>query len=147
MHSELNRKRRNNFVKIKTASGIATVVIIIILLAGTAFAHHSFTAEYDRTKPVTLVGKVTLMKFANPHAWLYLDVETDGKIVNWALETGAANALIRRGWRKEDLKVGTVLHVDAYQARSGQPTANVRSVTFEDGKRLFAGSSSGDEEK
>jgi hypothetical protein len=146
MPSGLNRKRKNNLMKIKTAGGIATVVVIT-LFAGTAFAHHSFTAEYDRNKPIKLVGKVTLMKFANPHAWIYLDVETDGKVVNWALETGAANALIRRGWRKEDLKVGTVLHVDAYKARSGQPTANVSSVTFEDGKKLFAGSSSGDEEK
>jgi hypothetical protein len=135
------------FMKIRTAGAIAAVGIIITLLAGTAFAHHSFTAEYDRNKPIKLVGKVTMMKFANPHAWLYLDVETDGKIVNWALETGAANALIRRGWRKEYLKIGTVLHVDAYQARSGLPTANVRSVTFEDGTKLFAGSSSGDEEK
>ena len=131
-------------MKTKTVGGIAAVVIVIMLLAESAFAHHSFSAEYDRSKPIKLVGKVTLVKFANPHAWIYIDVETNGKIVNWALETGAGNALIRRGWRKEDLKVGTVLLVDAWQARNGKPAANVSTVTFSDGKRLFAGSSNPD---
>ena len=133
-------------MKIKTVGGIATVVLVIVItwLAAPAFAHHSFTAEYDRNKPVKLVGKVTLVKFANPHAWIYIDVEADGQIVNWALETGAGNSLIRRGWRKEDLKVGTVLHVDGWAARNGKPAANVSSITFSDGKRLFAGSSNPD---
>jgi len=132
-------------MKIKFAGGIATVVIVVALLAGTAFAHHSFTAEYDRTKSVNLVGKVTLVKFANPHAWIYIDVVTNGKTVNWACETGAGNTLIRQGWKPEDLKIGTVLHVDGWQARSGHPTINVKSVTFPDGKRLFAGTSNPNE--
>ena len=127
-------------MKTRTVGGIVSVFVVISLLAGTAFAHHSFTAEYDRSKPVKLVGKVTLMKFANPHAWVYVDVDTNGKIVNWALETGSGNQLIRSGWRPEDLKIGTVLLVDGWQARSGKPVANVSSITFSDGKRLFAGS-------
>jgi len=120
---------------------IGNIGALATLTAGTVLAHHSFTAEFDQNKPVKLTGKVTEMKFSNPHSWIYIDVETNGKIVNWALETGGANALIRRGWKKTDLPAGTVLVVDGWQARNGSATANVSSVTFPDGRRLFAGSS------
>ena len=120
----------------------ATLVALTALAAGTAAAHHSFSAEFNPDKPVKLTGKVTQMKWSNPHAWIYIDVaDADGKTVNWAFEPGGANALIRRGWRKEDLPAGTVLTVEGWQARNDSPTANVSSVTFEDGRRLFAGSS------
>src|SRR5690606_38425142 len=104
--------------------------------------HHSFSAEFDANRPISLTGTVTEMKWSNPHGWIYIDVhDENGEVTNWALETSAANSLIRRGWRKDDLPPGTVLVVEGWQARNGSATANIRSVTFEDGRRLFAGTS------
>ena len=121
-------------------SGIITA--LVGLMAATAAAHHSFSAEYDSNKPIKLTGKVIEMKWSNPHAWIYINVTgKDGKAVKWAWETGGANALYRRGWRKEDLAAGTELVIDGYQARNGSTTANATSITFKDGRRLFAGSS------
>ncbi len=123
----------------KVALAIAGVTTSISL-AGTASAHHAFAAEFDRDSPVQLTGTVTEMRWANPHAWIYIDVEgEDGTVVNWALETRAANNLIRLGWRPADVPVGAVLVIEGFQARNGSPTASIASVTFEDGRRLFTG--------
>ena len=129
----------SNRMKFRILVGFLAAALAV---ASPTIAHHSFAAEFDTNKPVKLTGKLTLMKWANPHAWIYIDVVgPNGKVTNWALETSAANSLLRRGWRKEDLKVGTVLLVEGWQARNGTPTANITSVTFENGNRLFAGSS------
>ena len=125
-----------------TFRAVAAAATLALLAAGAAAAHHSFSAEFDPDRPVKFTGKVTEVKFSNPHAWIYLDVTgDDGKTVNWALEMGGANALIRRGWRREDLPAGTVLLVEGWQARNATPTANIATVTFQDGRTLFAGSS------
>ena len=105
-------------------------------------AHHAFSAQFDIEKPIELTGTVTEMKWSNPHTWIYIDVvDADGNTVNWALETPrAANMLIRNGWRRDHLPVGRVITVQGWQARNGSTTANISSVTLEDGKTLFAGS-------
>lgn len=125
-----------------TIKAAVLAATLAVLATGTVAAHHSFSAEFDPDRPVKLTGKVTEVKFSNPHAWIYVDVTgDDGKVVNWALEMGGANGLIRRGWRREDLPAGTVLVVEGWQARNATPTANISTVTFEDGRTLFAGSS------
>ena len=104
-----------------------------------AQAHHSFSAEFDIRKPITITGKVTLVRWSNPHAWIYLDVTgDDGKVVNWAFETTTANTLYRRGWKKEDLGVGTTVTIEGWLARNGTPTANAGAIMLPDGLKLFA---------
>jgi hypothetical protein len=124
---------------------VCGLVIAACLAAAPVYAHHSFAAEFDENKPI----KVTVsMLWANPHAWIYLEVAgADGKPEKWAFETGAANALFRRGWRKEDLPAGTTLVISGWLARNGTKTANAGTITFPDGRRLFAGSSNPNAEK
>jgi hypothetical protein len=121
---------------------IATATVCVLLAPVSIRAHHSFAAEFDKTKPVTLHGTVTKMQWLNPHAWLYLDVKgSDGTIVNWAIECGAPNALVRRGWRMDSLPPGTEIVVEGYLSKSGKAVANGSNLTFPDGKTLFVGSS------
>jgi hypothetical protein len=116
--------------------------ILLALGAVPALAHHSFAAEYDSTKPITLKGSVTKMEWQNPHARFYVDVTDEaGKVTNWELELGSPNGLMRRGWTRNSLKPGDTVTVEGYLAKDGSKLANARNVTLGDGRKIFAGSS------
>jgi hypothetical protein len=119
----------------------------VVLLSVTVplFAHHAFAAEFDAAKPVKFKGTVTKMEWINPHAWIHIDVKgEDGKVTSWMIEAAAPNALLRRGWTKSSLPVGTEIVVEGFQAKDGANRANGSVITFTDGKKLFVGSSAGD---
>jgi hypothetical protein len=123
---------------------VISCVTLATLLCGTAaFSHHSFAAEFDANKPVTLTGTVTKVEWMNPHTWFYIDVKgEDGKVTNWGLEMGSPNGLMRNGWNRNSMKIGDVVTVDASRAKDGSNHANARSVTLTStGQKLFAASS------
>ena len=122
-----------------------TVVAVATLLLTTAVvsAHHSFSAEFDLDKPIRLTGVVTKLEWTNPHAWFYIDVKDEsGKVTNWGWELGSPNGLLRTGWTRNSLKVGTEVTVEGSRARDGGNTANARDVIITStGQKLFAASS------
>jgi hypothetical protein len=114
----------------------------------TASGHHAFAAEFDRNKPIELTGTVTKVEWMNPHARIYVDApdpELENQVVNWDFELGSPNVLMRQGWSRNSLKEGQTVTVAGWRARNHDHVANARSVTDENGKRLFAGSSSDNE--
>ena len=105
-------------------------------------AHHSFGAEYDADKPVTLKGTVTKVEWTNPHARFYIDVKDEsGNVTNWNLELASPNGLMRQGWTRHSLNVGDVVTVTGSQAKDASKMTNARTVTLADGRKVFAGSS------
>ena len=119
---------------------LALAVTLGLLVATVpARAHHSFAAQYDRNKPVTLTGSVTRLEWMNPHVYFYMDVKDPaGNVTHWAIEGGAPNTLYRAGWRKDSLKIGEVVTVEGFLARDGSNLANLSTVTVvAGGRRIF----------
>jgi hypothetical protein len=113
-----------------------------IAAAAPVQAHHSFAAEYDAQKPLTLTGTVTKLEWTNPHARIYIDVKDEtGKVTNWDFELGPPNGLLRRGWNRNSLKAGHVVTISGFLSKLQKNVANARTVTLSDGRQVFAGSS------
>jgi Family of unknown function (DUF6152) len=121
---------------------VIAVAALLLTPAAPLIAHHSFGAEFDANKPVTIKGTVVKVEWTNPHSWIHIEVKSpDGKAETWSVEGGAPNALLRRGWSKTSLPVGIEITVEGFQAKDGSTRANGRDITFPDGTKLFVGSS------
>jgi hypothetical protein len=127
-----------NRLGVVLAAGVAAVWSAVAPLD----AHHAFAAEFDAQQPLTLRGTVTRVEWINPHTWIHINVkDADGKVVEWMIEGGTPNTLLRRGVDKNSLPSGTEVIVDGYRAKNGTNRANGRDITLPDGRKLFLGSS------
>jgi hypothetical protein len=120
---------------------IAAVLSLLALFAAPLLAHHSFGAEYDVNKPITLTGALTKIEWTNPHSFIYIDAKDDkGKVANWKLEGYPPNVLYRNGWKKDvTMKVGDRITVSGWRARDGSNVAHSREITLPSGKRMIFG--------
>jgi hypothetical protein len=140
MNQPMNKAPIN---KAKTTGFLSAAAVTLGLMVTTApaFAHHAFAAEYDTSKPITLTGVVTKLEWTNPHAHVLLSVKDEsGATTVWDFELGSPNGLARRGWSRSSLKPGDMVTAMGYKAKDGSKLANARSVSFADGRKIFAGS-------
>jgi Family of unknown function (DUF6152) len=122
------------------ARTVYAAAVVLLLTAMRIPAHHAFAAEYDENKRIQVSGTVTGFEWTNPHAWLYVDGKDEsGKIIGWRFEMGSPGGLLRRGWKKLELKQGDQVTVEGYGAKNGSNVANARTVTMPDGRKLFGG--------
>jgi hypothetical protein len=136
--------------RMKTLSPLALLagfgLLLCSIASSTTLAHHSFAAQYDRNKQKTLAGPVTKVDWINPHARFFMDVKDEkGVVANWEVELSAPAMLMRRGWTRTSLKVGEPVTVNGSLAKDGSNLINATTVTLSDGKRVFAGSSGGED--
>jgi hypothetical protein len=126
--------------------GLALVVALVVAAAVPVWAHHSFAAEFDATKPITLRGFVTKVEWTNPHVWFYINVKDEsGRVTNWGAEMGPPHGLQGRGWTRTTMKIGDEVIVNATRARNGSFRVNARNVVMAStGKQYGAASSEGD---
>jgi hypothetical protein len=122
----------------KAGLGAWLAVLALGLSPAALTAHHSFAAEYDASKPVTLKGTVTRVEWTNPHARFYVDVKDETGVTNWNLELASPNVLTRNGWTRKSLNIGDEVSVEGAAAKDGSKMANARVVTLADGRRVFA---------
>jgi hypothetical protein len=124
---------------VKFGFSVSALVVAAVLVAP-VLAHHSFSAEFDGTKPIQLAGPVTRIDWANPHVYFYIAVkQPNGTVENWGCETAGPGGLLRRGWKRDSLKVGDQVIVNGYRAKDGSKLADARHITFPDGRRIFGG--------